>query len=71
MAGSGALDALLPWLQPRTDTARRAVDALLNGDGYVVLRSVLSEAECAAELERMWSFVTKVRELAVFSLSHA
>jgi hypothetical protein len=55
------LDVLVPWLQPRTDEMRRIVDELLNGDGYVVLPGVLSQAECALELARLWDFVTTVR----------
>ena len=39
------LDALVPWLQPRTSLGREVVDALLNGDGYYVLPNVLSDAE--------------------------
>ena len=52
--------ALLPWLSPNTEIGRKIVDDIVNGDGYVVIRGVLSDDECAEELDRMWNFVETV-----------
>ena len=54
------LDALVPYLQPGSSYFAAIVDQLLNGDGYAVLRAVLSEAECREEVDRTWDYVTKV-----------
>ena len=52
-----APDALLPHLSTATPLGRTVREALL-ADGYVVLRGVLTADECAAQLERMWGFVS-------------
>ena len=52
-------DALLPWLSTE-DELGLLVRERLEADGYVVLPAVLSRDECAAALEKMWSFVEGV-----------
>ena len=54
-----AHDALLPWLSTE-DELGLLVRERLEADGYVVLPGVLSRDECAAALEKMWSFVEGV-----------
>ena len=54
-----AHDALLPWLSTE-DELGLLVRERLEADGYVVLPAVLSRDECAAALEKMWSFVEGV-----------
>eukprot|EP00966_Prymnesium_polylepis_P213098 4935578-Prymnesium_polylepis.1 len=50
-------DALLGHLSTGTALGQQVREGLLT-DGYVVLRGVLSAAECESQLERMWAFVT-------------
>jgi len=54
------LDVLVPCIQPGSEYFASISNQLLNGDGFVVLKAVLTEDECQMELDRMWSFVTKV-----------
>jgi len=58
------LDVLVPYIQPGSEYFARVSDQLLNGDGFVVLKAVLTEDECQMEVDRMWSFVTKVTPLS-------
>ena len=58
-AAAPAHDALLPWLSTE-DELGLLVRERLEADGYVVLPAVLSRDECAAALEKMWSFVEGV-----------
>jgi hypothetical protein len=50
-------DSLLARLSAETELGRHVREKLCS-DGYVVLRGVLERDECAAELERMWRYVT-------------
>ena len=52
-------DALLPQISQTSELAQRVL-AALQTDGYIVLEDVLSASECAAEVERLWDFVTSV-----------
>jgi hypothetical protein len=57
------LDALVPYIQPGSAYYAAIVDRLLNAEGYAVLKAVLTETECQVELDRMWSFISKVLQL--------
>ena len=60
VAAEGAVrrhDSLLARLSTETELGRLVRDKL-SSDGYVVLRGVLDREECAAELERMWRYVS-------------
>ena len=60
VAAEGAVrrhDSLLARLSAETELGRLVRDQLCS-EGYVVLRGVLDRDECAAELERMWRYVT-------------
>lgn len=52
-------NALLPFLSTRTRLGRLAREQL-ETEGFVVLPGVLSAAECASALERMWSYVETI-----------
>ena len=52
-------DALLPYLSTGTALGRSARERL-ETDGYLVLRGILTAAECAEELERLWDYVQTV-----------
>jgi hypothetical protein len=52
-------DPLLPYLSTSTALGKTVRDAIMR-DGYVVLRKVISAAECDRELSRMWGFVEAV-----------
>ena len=52
-------DALIAHISTSGELAQRVL-AALQTDGYIVLKGVLNADECAAEIERMWDFVTTV-----------
>ncbi len=49
-------DALLPHIPDATELGRR-VKHHIHEEGYIVIPNVLSRAECAEELSRLWDFV--------------
>ena len=57
--GGSEADALAPWLC-RGAGLPAHVRGAIETEGYVVLKGVLSRDEAAAELERLWDFVTTV-----------
>lgn len=49
-------DQLLPFLNPHSEVA----ESILN-DGYCILPSILTDEEADDELDRMWSFISKIK----------